>query len=177
METLYRKYRPLDFDTVVGQDSIVRTLRNQIKEGSIAHAYLFSGTRGTGKTTIAKIFARAINCPNELNGNPCNECATCVQSIEGNNINILELDAASNNGVDNIRKITDQLEYPPQNGDKYKVFIIDEAHALTQAAVQAFLKTLEEPPEYVVFILATTDPNRLPETILSRCQRFARKKI
>ena len=177
METLYRKYRPLDFDTVVGQDSIVRTLRNQIKEGSIAHAYLFSGTRGTGKTTIAKIFARAINCPNELNGNPCNECATCVQSIEGNNINILELDAASNNGVDNIRKITDQLEYPPQNGDKYKVFIIDEAHALTQAAVQAFLKTLEEPPEYVVFILATTDPNRLPETILSRCQRYNFRRI
>ena len=177
METLYRKYRPLDFDTVVGQDSIVRTLRNQIKEGSIAHAYLFSGTRGTGKTTIAKIFARAINCPNELNGNPCNECATCVQSIEGNNINIIELDAASNSGVDNIRKITDQLEYPPQNGEKYKVFIIDEAHALTQAAVQAFLKTLEEPPEYVVFILATTDPNRLPETILSRCQRYNFRRI
>lgn len=177
METLYRKYRPLDFDTVVGQDSIVRTLRNQIKEGSIAHAYLFSGTRGTGKTTIAKIFARAINCPNELNGNPCNECATCVQSIEGNNINIVELDAASNSGVDNIRRITDQLEYPPQNGEKYKVFIIDEAHALSGAAVQAFLKTLEEPPEYVVFILATTDPNRLPETILSRCQRYNFRRI
>ncbi len=177
METLYRKYRPLDFDTVVGQDSIVRTLRNQIKEGSIAHAYLFSGTRGTGKTTVAKIFARAINCPNELNGNPCNECATCVQSIEGNNINILELDAASNSGVDNIRRITDQLEYPPQNGEKYKVFIIDEAHALTQAAVQAFLKTLEEPPEYIVFILATTDPNKLPETILSRCQRYNFRRI
>ena len=177
METLYRKYRPLDFDTVVGQDSIVTTLRNQIKEGSIAHAYLFSGTRGTGKTTIAKIFARAINCPNELNGNPCNECATCVQSIEGNNMNILELDAASNSGVDNIRRIIDQLEYPPQNGEKYKVFIIDEAHALSQTAVQAFLKTLEEPPEYVVFILATTDPNRLPETILSRCQKYSFRRI
>ena len=177
METLYRKYRPLDFDTVVGQDSIVTTLRNQIKEGSIAHAYLFSGTRGTGKTTIAKIFARAINCPNELNGNPCNECATCVQSIEGNNMNILELDAASNSGVDNIRRITEQLEYPPQNGEKYKVFIIDEAHALSQPAVQAFLKTLEEPPEYVVFILATTDPNRLPETILSRCQKYNFRRI
>lgn len=177
METLYRKYRPLDFDAVVGQDSIVTTLRNQIKEGSIAHAYLFSGTRGTGKTTIAKIFARAINCPNELNGNPCNECATCVQSIEGNNLNILELDAASNNGVDTIRRITEQLEYPPQNGEKYKVFIIDEAHALSQSATQAFLKTLEEPPEYVVFILATTDPNRLPETILSRCQKYNFRRI
>ncbi len=177
METLYRKYRPLDFDTVVGQDSIVTTLRNQIKEGSIAHAYLFSGTRGTGKTTIAKIFARAINCPNELNGNPCNECATCVQSIEGNNMNILELDAASNSGVDNIRRITEQLDYPPQNGEKYKVFIIDEAHALSQSAVQAFLKTLEEPPEYVVFILATTDPNKLPETILSRCQKYNFRRI
>ena len=177
METLYRKYRPLDFDTVVGQDSIVRTLRNQIKEGSIAHAYLFSGTRGTGKTTIAKIFARAINCPNELNGNPCNECATCLQSIDGTNMNIVELDAASNSGVDNIRRITEQLEYPPQNGEKYKVFIIDEAHALSPAAVQAFLKTLEEPPEYVVFILATTDPNKLPETILSRCQKYSFKRI
>ena len=177
METLYRKYRPLDFDTVVGQDSIVRTLRNQIKEGSIAHAYLFSGTRGTGKTTIAKIFARAINCSNELNGNPCNECATCMQSIDGTNMNIIELDAASNSGVDNIRRITEQLEYPPQNGEKYKVFIIDEAHALSQSAVQAFLKTLEEPPEYVVFILATTDPNKLPETILSRCQKYNFKRI
>lgn len=177
METLYRKYRPLDFDTVVGQDSIVRTLRNQIKEGSIAHAYLFSGTRGTGKTTIAKIFARAINCPNELNGNPCNECATCLQSIDGTNMNIVELDAASNSGVDNIRRITEQLEYPPQNSEKYKVFIIDEAHALSPAAVQAFLKTLEEPPEYVVFILATTDPNKLPETILSRCQKYSFKRI
>ena len=177
METLYRKYRPLDFDTVVGQDSIVRTLRNQIKEGSIAHAYLFSGTRGTGKTTIAKIFARAINCPNELNGNPCNECATCLQSIDGTNMNIVELDAASNSGVENIRRITEQLEYPPQNGEKYKVFIIDEAHALSPAAVQAFLKTLEEPPEYVVFILATTDPNKLPETILSRCQKYSFKRI
>ena len=177
METLYRKYRPLDFDTVVGQDSIVTTLRNQIKEGSIAHAYLFSGTRGTGKTTIAKIFARAINCPNELNGNPCNECATCLQSIDGTNMNIVELDAASNSGVENIRRITEQLEYPPQNGEKYKVFIIDEAHALSGAAVQAFLKTLEEPPEYVVFILATTDPNKLPETILSRCQKYNFKRI
>lgn len=177
METLYRKYRPLDFDTVVGQDSIVKTLRNQIKEGSIAHAYLFSGTRGTGKTTIAKIFARAINCPNELNGNPCNECKTCLEAIEGNNINIIEMDAASNRGIDGIRRITEQMEYPPQNGEKYKVFIIDEAHALTGDAANAFLKSLEEPPEYMVFILATTDPNKLPETILSRCQKYSFRRI
>ena len=177
METLYRKYRPLDFDTVVGQDNIVKTLRNQIKEGSIAHAYLFSGTRGTGKTTVAKIFARAINCPNELNGNPCNECKTCIEAIEGNNINIIEMDAASNRGIDGIRRITEQMEYPPQNGEKYKVFIIDEAHALTGDAANAFLKSLEEPPEYMVFILATTDPNKLPETILSRCQKYSFRRI
>ena len=177
METLYRKYRPLDFDTVVGQDNIVKTLRNQIKEGSIAHAYLFSGTKGTGKTTVAKIFARAINCPNELNGNPCNECKTCVEAIEGNNINIIEMDAASNRGIDGIRRIIEQIEYPPQNGEKYKVFIIDEAHALTGDAANAFLKSLEEPPEYMVFILATTDPNKLPETILSRCQKYSFRRI
>ena len=177
METLYRKYRPLDFDTVVGQDTIVKTLRNQIKEGSIAHAYLFSGTRGTGKTTVAKIFARAINCPNELNGNPCNECKTCVEAIEGNNINIIEMDAASNRGIDSIRRIIEQIEYPPQNGEKYKVFIIDEAHALTGEAANAFLKSLEEPPEYMVFILATTDPNKLPETVLSRCQKYSFRRI
>lgn len=177
METLYRKYRPLDFDTVVGQDNIVKTLRNQIKSGHIAHAYLFSGTRGTGKTTIAKIFARAINCPNELNGNPCNECETCVSAIDGNNINIVEMDAASNRGIDGIRRITEQMEYPPQNGEKYKVFIIDEAHALTEGATNAFLKSLEEPPEYMVFILATTDPNKLPETILSRCQKYSFRRI
>lgn len=177
METLYRKYRPLDFDTVVGQDNIVKTLRNQIIKGSIAHAYLFSGTRGTGKTTVARIFARAINCPNELNGNPCNECQTCKNEISGNSINIVEVDAASKGGVEGIRNIIEKLEYPPMNGEKYKVFIIDEAHALTSDASQAFLKSLEEPPEYVVFILATTDPNKLPETILSRCQKYNFKRI
>ena len=177
METLYRKYRPIDFDTVVGQDVIVKTLRNQIVKGSIAHAYLFSGTRGTGKTTVAKIFARAINCPNEINGNPCNECPTCKSALEGTNLNILELDAASNNGVDDIRKIIDQLEYLPRDGEKKKVFIIDEVHALSGSAAQAFLKSLEEPPEHVVFILATTDPNRLPETVLSRCQKYNFKRI
>ena len=177
METLYRKYRPIDFDTVVGQDVIVKTLRNQIVKGSTAHAYLFSGTRGTGKTTVAKIFARAINCPNEINGNPCNECPTCKAALEGTNLNIVELDAASNNGVDDIRKIIDQLEYLPRDGEKKKIFIIDEVHALSGSAAQAFLKSLEEPPEHVVFILATTDPNKLPETVLSRCQKYNFKRI
>ena len=177
METLYRKYRPIDFDTVVGQDIIVKTLRNQIVKGSIAHAYLFSGTRGTGKTTVAKIFARSINCPNELNGNPCNECAVCKSALDGADLNIVEMDAASKGGIEDIRRITDQIEYPPVNGEKYKVFIIDEAHALSDGAVQAFLKSLEEPPEYVVYILATTDPNKLPETILSRCQKYNFKRI
>lgn len=177
METLYRKYRPIDFDTVVGQDTIVKTLRNQIVKGSTAHAYLFSGTRGTGKTTVAKILARAINCPHEINGNPCNECPTCKSALDGTNLNIVELDAASNNGVDNIRKIIEQLEYLPRDGEKKKVFIIDEVHALSGSAAQAFLKSLEEPPEHVVFILATTDPNRLPETVLSRCQKYNFKRI
>ena len=177
METLYRKYRPIDFDTVVGQDVIVKTLRNQIVKGSTAHAYLFSGTRGTGPTTVAKIFARAINCPNEINGNPCNECPTCKAALDGTNLNIVELDAASNNGVDDIRKIIDQLEYLPRDGEKKKIFIIDEVHALSGSAAQAFLKSLEEPPEHVVFILATTDPNKLPETVLSRCQKYNFKRI
>lgn len=177
METLYRKYRPIDFDTVVGQDVIVKTLRNQIVKGSTAHAYLFSGTRGTGKTTVAKIFARSINCPNEINGNPCNECPTCKAALDGTNLNIVELDAASNNGVDDIRKIIEQLEYLPRDGEKKKVFIIDEVHALSGSAAQAFLKSLEEPPEHVVFILATTDPNKLPETVLSRCQKYNFKRI
>lgn len=175
--TLYRKYRPIDFDTVVGQDNIVKTLKNQIIKGKIAHAYLFCGTRGTGKTTIAKIFARSINCPHENAGNPCNECNTCKSSLEGNNLNIYELDAASNNGVEHIRHIGELIEYPPINNEKYKVFIIDEAHALTSSAEQAFLKILEEPPEYVVYILATTEPNKISETILSRCQKFNFKRI
>lgn len=177
METLYRKYRPLDFSTVVGQDHIVTTLKNQIAKGSIAHAYLFFGTKGTGKTTVAKIFARAINCPNEKNGNPCNECPACRSAIDGANLNIQELDAASNRGVEHIRKISDAIAYPPMNGEKYKVFIIDEAHALTDIAAQAFLKILEEPPEYVVYILATTEPNKLPDTILSRCQKYGFRRI
>ena len=177
METLYRKYRPIDFDTVVGQDTIVKTLRNQIVNGSIAHAYLFAGTRGTGKTTVAKIFARAINCLNEMNGNPCNECNTCKSILDGSNLNVIEMDAASKRSIEDIRDIAEKIEYPPVGNEKYKVFIIDEAHGLAEAARQAFLKILEEPPEYVVYILATTDPNKLPETILSRCQKYNFKRI
>ena len=177
METLYRKYRPIDFDTVVGQDAIVKTLRNQIANGSIAHAYLFSGTRGTGKTTVAKIFARAVNCQNELAGNPCNECDTCKSALAGADYNIMELDAASNGNVEKVRQITDSMQYPPINNEKYKVYIIDEAHALTGYSKEAFLKSLEEPPEYVIYILATTDPNKLPETILSRCQKYNFRRI
>lgn len=177
METLYRKYRPIDFDSVVGQDAIVKTLKNQIAKDNIAHAYLFSGTRGTGKTTIAKIFARAINCPNEKNGNPCNECLTCKQALDNANLNIYEMDAASNNGIEGVRHIGELIAYPPINDEKYKIFIIDEAHALSSQATQAILKILEEPPKYVVYILATTDPNKLPETILSRCQKYNFKRI
>lgn len=177
METLYRKYRPIDFDTVVGQDAVTTTLRNQIKNGSITHAYLFSGTRGTGKTTIAKIFARAINCLNLKEGNPCNLCDNCKNSLDSLNVNIVEMDAASNNGINHIRNIKEAIEYPPVNNNKYKVFIIDEAHALSPDAAQALLKILEEPPEYVVYILATTDPNKLPETILTRCQKYNFKRI
>ena len=177
METLYRKYRPLDFDSVVGQDPIVKTLKNQIVSGNVSHAYLFSGTRGTGKTTVAKIFARAVNCPNEIDGNPCNECDVCKASIEGADYNILELDAASNGNVDKVRQITESMQYAPINDEKYKVYIIDEAHALTGYSKEAFLKSLEEPPEYVIYILATTDPNKLPETILSRCQKYSFKRI
>lgn len=177
METLYRKYRPLDFDSVVGQDAIVKTLKNQIVSGNISHAYLFSGTRGTGKTTVAKIFARAVNCPNELGGNPCNNCDVCKAAIEGADYNILELDAASNGNVEKIRQITESMQYRPINDEKYKVYIIDEAHALTGFSKEAFLKSLEEPPEYVIYILATTDPNKLPETILSRCQKYNFKRI
>lgn len=177
METLSLKYRPLDFDSVVGQDAVVKTLKNQIASGNISHAYLFSGIRGTGKTTVARIFARAVNCPNEVNGNPCNVCDVCKAAIEGADYNILELDAASNGNVEKIRQITDSMSYRPINDERYKVYIIDEAHALTGFSKEAFLKSLEEPPEYVIYILATTDPNQLPETILSRCQKYNFKRI
>lgn len=167
---LYRKYRPQNFNEVVGQEHIVKTLINQIKYDKISHAYLFTGSRGTGKTSIAKIFARAINCNNLQDGSPCGECEVC-KSLEGTNIDVLEIDAASNNGVDEIRDLREKVKYPPVVG-KYKVYIIDEVHMLSISAFNALLKTLEEPPAQTVFILATTEVHKLPATILSRCLRF-----
>lgn len=168
---LYRKARPQTFDEVKGQDHIVTTLRNQIKTGRLQHAYLFCGTRGTGKTTVAKILARAVNCENPQNGSPCNECPSCRRALEGSSMNVIEIDAASNNGVDNIREIIDEVQYRPTEG-KYKVYIIDEVHMLSAGAFNALLKTLEEPPSYVIFILATTEVGKVPITIRSRCQRY-----
>ena len=172
---LYRKYRPQVFDEVVGQDHIVKTLINQIKFDKISHAYLFTGSRGTGKTSIAKIFARAINCTNLKNGSPCGECEVC-KSLEGTNIDVLEIDAASNNGVDEIRELREKVKYPPVVG-RYKVYIIDEVHMLSISAFNALLKTLEEPPKQTVFVLATTEVHKLPATILSRCIRFDFKLV
>lgn len=168
---LYRKFRPTTFDEVKGQDHIVTTLKNQIKTERIGHAYLFCGTRGTGKTTVAKILAKAVNCENPVDGEPCNQCAACQGIIDGSSMNVMEIDAASNNGVDNIREIKEQVQYSPASG-KYKVYIIDEVHMLSIGAFNALLKTLEEPPEYVIFILATTEVHKIPITILSRCQRY-----
>ena len=168
---LYRKFRPPVFDDVKGQDHIVTTLKNQIKANRIGHAYLFCGTRGTGKTSVAKIFAKAVNCEHPVDGNPCGECLTCKAIAAGNSLNVAEIDAASNNGVDNIRQIIDEVSYSPTQG-RYRVYIIDEVHMLSTGAFNALLKTLEEPPEYVIFILATTEVNKIPVTILSRCQRY-----
>ena len=173
---LYREWRPKTFNDVVGQEHITTTLKNQILNHRIAHAYLFCGTRGTGKTSTAKVFAKALNCLNLQDGEPCNECEMCRKINEGLAIDVTELDAASNNGVDKIRDIIDDVKYPPQEA-KYKVYIMDEVHMLSAGAVNAFLKTLEEPPANVIFILATTDPQKLPITILSRCQRFDFKRI
>ena len=172
-QALYRKWRPVDFDGVCGQPAAVAALRNQVLSGRIGHAYLFCGTRGTGKTSVAKIFSRAVNCPHaaEHGGSPCNECEVCRSILTESSMNVFEIDAASNNGVDNIRDIREQVEYPPTAG-RYKVYIIDEVHMLSAGAFNALLKTLEEPPEYVIFILATTDPQKIPQTILSRCQRY-----
>lgn len=168
---LYRKYRPQTFEDVKGQDHIVTTIRNQIKTARIGHAYLFCGTRGTGKTTVAKIFAKAVNCEHPIDGSPCGECRICRAIAAGNSLNVIEIDAASNNGVDNIREIREEVAYPPTEG-KYKVYIIDEVHMLSIGAFNALLKTLEEPPAYVIFVLATTEAHKIPVTILSRCQRY-----
>lgn len=173
---LYRKWRPVSFEDVKGQDPIVQTLKNQITSERVGHAYLFCGTRGTGKTSIAKIFARAVNCENPNEGSPCNECPTCRAIISGSSMNVVEIDAASNNGVENIRDIRDQVQYPPTEG-RYRVYIIDEVHMLSIGAFNALLKTLEEPPSYVIFILATTEVHKIPITILSRCQRYDFKRI
>ncbi|MEY8339458.1 DNA polymerase III subunit gamma/tau [Lachnospiraceae bacterium 62-35] len=173
---LYRKWRPVTFEDVKGQDHIVKTLKNQITSGRIGHAYLFCGTRGTGKTSIAKIFARAVNCENPQEGSPCNQCPTCQAVMSGSSLNVVEIDAASNNGVENIREIREQVQYPPTEG-RYRVYIIDEVHMLSTGAFNALLKTLEEPPSYVIFILATTEAHKIPVTVLSRCQRYDFKRI
>ena len=172
----YRTFRPATFDEVVRQEHIVRILKNQIASDKVGHAYLFCGPRGTGKTTLAKIFARAINCENPVNASPCGKCAACRALAAGSNLDISEIDAASNNGVDEMRDLREKVQYPPVAG-KYKVYIIDEVHMLTQSAFNAVLKTLEEPPRHAVFILATTEPQKIPATILSRCMRFDFKLI
>ena len=173
---LYRKWRPAGFDDVKGQDHIVAALKNQIISGRIGHAYLFTGTRGTGKTSVAKILAKAVNCEHPIDGSPCHTCATCKAIAAGASLNVSEIDAASNNGVDNIREIREEIQYRPPEG-KYRVYIIDEVHMLSTGAFNALLKTLEEPPAYVIFILATTEVHKIPITVLSRCQRYDFRRI
>ena len=175
-QALYRKFRPQEFEDVKGQDHIVTTLKNQIKADRIGHAYLFCGTRGTGKTTIAKIFAKAVNCEHPVDGSPCGECPTCKAIAAGTSMNVIEIDAASNNGVENIRQIREEVTYRPTEG-KYKVYIIDEVHMLSIGAFNALLKTRAEPPSSVIFILATTEAHKIPITILSRCQRYDFRRI
>jgi len=173
---LYRKFRPDSFVDVKGQEHIVTTLKNQIKADRIGHAYLFCGTRGTGKTTVAKLLAKVVNCENPVDGNPCNECRMCKGIASQTSMNVIEIDAASNNGVDNVREIVEEVRYSPTEG-RFKVYIIDEVHMLSSGAFNALLKTIEEPPPYVIFILATTEVHKIPVTILSRCQRYDFKRI
>ncbi len=173
---LYRRFRPTDFKSVIGQDTIVKTLTNQIVQDKVGHAYLFCGARGTGKTSLAKIFARAVNCQNPIEGSPCGKCEACKTLLDPSNVDVIEMDAASNNKVENVREIRENVQYPPI-GVKYKVYIIDEVHMLTTEAFNALLKTLEEPPKHAIFVLATTEPHKLPATILSRCMRFDFKLI
>src|SRR5690554_133692 len=173
---LYREWRPTQFKDVVEQEHVVKALRYSVSTGRIAHAYLFCGTRGTGKTTMAYILSRAVNCLEPHDGEPCNKCEICLEILSGNCVDVLEIDAASNNSVDNVRSIRDEVIYAPTRTRK-KVYIIDEVHMLSTGAFNALLKTLEEPPEHVIFILATTEPHRLPATILSRCQRYNFKRI
>ena len=175
-QALYRKWRPSTFADVIGQEHITHTLQRQVAEGRLSHAYLFTGTRGTGKTTCARILAKAVNCLNPVDGNPCNECEACRSIDSGKNLDVLELDAASNNGVDSVRALRDEAIYSPASVKK-RVYIVDEVHMLSVAAFNALLKILEEPPEHLIFILATTELHKVPATILSRCQRFAFKRI
>lgn len=175
-KALYRTYRPQTFGDMVGQKHVIKTLKNQIKNDNIGHAYLFTGTRGTGKTSTAKIFSRAVNCLNQIDEEPCNKCEVCESILNDNTMDTVEIDAASNNSVDDIRELRESVKYSPTNC-KYKVYIIDEVHMLSQGAFNALLKTLEEPPSYVIFILATTEPHKIPATILSRCQRFDFKRV
>lgn len=175
-QALYRKYRSKTFDEIVGQDQVINSIKYQVKNSTVSHAYIFSGTRGTGKTSTAKILARAVNCEHPIDGNPCNECETCKSILRGTNLDVVEMDAASNNGVDDIRDLREKAFYPPSTS-KYKVYIIDEVHMLSKGAFNALLKILEEPPKHLIFILATTEIERVPQTILSRTQRYSFKRI
>ena len=175
-QALYRKYRSRTFDEVVGQDQVINSIKYQVKNSTVSHAYIFSGTRGTGKTSTAKILARAVNCEHPIDGNPCNECETCKSILRGTNLDVVEMDAASNNGVDDIGDLREKAFYPPSTS-KYKVYIIDEVHMLSKGAFNALLKILEEPPKHLIFILATTEIERVPQTILSRTQRYTFKRI
>src|SRR6056297_4147296 len=170
-QVISRKYRPQKFDEIVGQEHISNTLRNAIKNNRVAHAYLFTGSRGIGKTTTARILSKTLNCSNSTDFNPCNECVSCKEITEGRSVNVAEIDGASNRGIDEVRELRENVKYPPSEAN-YRVFIIDEVHMLTKPAFNALLKTLEEPPEHAIFIFATTEPVKVPETIISRCQRY-----